>query len=140
LRRDGSFWHEGVRVTHPRLAAALRAGVRWSESDRTFIVQLAHFRGWLEVEDTAFFVDAYDARTGEVELSDRTSEPLDASTLSADPDDAFRCTVKGRFPARFTHAAQEHLLAAIEVDGDDVFIWFGAQRLRVPSLLVHAGR
>ena len=135
MRRDGSFWHEGVRVTHPRLAAALRAGVRWSEPEQTFVVQLARFRGWLEVEDTAFFVDGYDARTGLLELSDRTSEPLDASTLTADPDDAFRCTVKQRFPARFTHAAQEHLLAALEVDGGDVFIRAGAAKLRLPQTL-----
>jgi hypothetical protein len=124
-----------VPVTHPRLARVLRAGVRWSEPEQTFIVQLAHFRGWLDVEDTAFFVDGYDTATGEIEVSDRTREPLDAGTLTADPDDAFRCTVKGRFPARFTHAAQEHLLAAVEVDGDDVFIRAGAQRHRAARLL-----
>ena len=101
--------------------------MRWSEPERTFIVQLAHFRGWLDVEDTAFFVEGYDAATGEIEISDRTREPLDPATLTSDPDDAFRCTVKGRFPARFTHAAQEHLLAAVEVDGDDVFIRAGAR-------------
>jgi len=123
-------------VTHPRLAAALRAGVRWSEPERMFVVQLDRFRGWLEVEDTAFFVDGYDAATGELELSDRTREPLDAATLASDPDDAFRCTVKGRFPARFTHAAQEHLLAALEVEGDRVYVraskgWTLATQLRV---------
>ena len=120
-------------MTHPRLAAALRAGVRWSEPERTFVVQIDRFRGWLEVEDTAFFVDGYDAATGEVELSDGTREPLDASTLTSDPDEAFRCSVKGRFPARFTHAAQEHLLAAIEVEGDLLFIRAGAARVRFPS-------
>lgn len=87
------------------------------------------------MEDTAFFVDGYDAATGEIEVSDRTTEPLDPATLTADPDDAFRCTVKGRFPARFTHAGQEHLLAALEVDGDDVFIRAGAAKLRLPSVL-----
>ena len=96
-------------------------------------MQLAHFRGWLDVEDTAFFVESYDAATGEIELSDRTCEPLDAASLKADPDDAFRCTVKGRFPARFTRAAQAHLLAAVEVDGDDVFIRASAAKLRFPS-------
>ena len=134
LRRDGSFWHEGVPVTHPRLARALRAGVRWSEPEQTFIVQLAHFRGWLDVEDTAFFVESYDAATGEIEVSDRTREPLDAASLRADPDDAIRCTVKGRFAARFTRGAHEHLLAAVEVDGEDVFVRAGPNRLAAPSL------
>ena len=135
LRRDGTFWHEGVPVTHPRLARALRAGVRWADAEQTFIVQLRHFRGWLDVEDTAFFVESYDAATGEIEISDRTREPLDAATLCADPDDALRCTVKRRFPARFTRGAQEHLLAAVEVDGDDVFVRAGAQRHRAARLL-----
>ena len=84
LRRDGSFWHEGVRVTHPRLHAALLAGVRFAEDEQTFVVQLQNFRGWLEVEDTAFFVTEYDAATGEIALSDRTREPLDAATLRSD--------------------------------------------------------
>ena len=114
-----------MRVTHPRLLRALRAGVRWAEPERTFVVQLGRFRGWLDVEDTAFFVDGYDAATGELELSDRTRESLDAATLVADTDDALRCTVKGRFPARFTRAAQAELLAAVEVRGDEVWVRAG---------------
>ncbi len=136
LRRDGSFWHEGVRVTHPRLAAAFRAGVRWSEAERTFVVQLGRFRGWLDVEDTAFFVDAYDAATGEIELSDRSREPLDAATLRTDPDDALRCTVKSRFDARFSRPAQEQLADALEQDGDELYLRVGTRRLRVPNLVV----
>jgi hypothetical protein len=97
-------------------------------------VQLAHFRGWLDVEDTAFFVESYDAATGEIELSDRTREPLDPAVLTADPDDAFRCTVKGRFPARFTHAAQEHLLAALDVDADRVYVRAREMRTLAPRL------
>jgi hypothetical protein len=134
LRRDGSFWHEGVRVTHSKLHAAFRAGVRWSEPEQTFVVQLGRFRGWLDVEDTAFFVDAYDAATGEVELSDTTREPLDAATLRVDPDDALRCTVKGRFDARFTRAAQEQLAAALEEDDGAVFVHAGGERLRAERL------
>jgi hypothetical protein len=135
LRRDGSFWHEGVRVTHPRLHAAFRAGVRWSEPERTFVVQLGRFRGWLDVEDTAFFVDAWDAATGELELSDRTREPLDPSTLRTDPDDALRCTVKHRFDARFTRAAQEQLAAALEQEGEHLVLVVRNQRLRLPNLV-----
>jgi hypothetical protein len=131
LRRDGSFWHEGVRVTHPRLHAAFRAGVRWSEPERTFVVQLGRFRGWLDVEDTAFFVDAYDRGTGEIALSDGTREPLEPATLRADSDDALRCTVKGRFDARFTRAAQEQLADALEADGDELFLVVAGRRHRV---------
>src|SRR5262249_6749093 len=137
LRRDGSFWHEGVRVTHPRLLRALRAGVRWAEAEHTFVVQLGPFRGWLDVEDTAFFVEGYDAATGELELSDRTRESLDAATLVADADDALRCTVKGRFPARFTRAAQEHVLAAGELEGERVYVRAGTERRLAARLGLH---
>ena len=123
-----------MRVTHPRLHEAFLAGVRWAEAERTFVVQLGVFRGWLDIEDTAFFVTAYDERNGELELSDRTREPLAPSTLSIDADDVLRCTVKGRFAARFTRAAQAHLLDAVEVDGDAVVVRVGRERLRTPGL------
>jgi hypothetical protein len=134
LRRDGSFWHEGVRVTHPRLHEAFLAGVRWAEAEGTFIVQLGVFRGWLEVEDTAFFATAYDAQSGELELSDRSHERLAAETLAIDPDQVLRCTVKGRFAARFTRAAQAHLLDAVERDGDVLVVRAGDARLPAPGL------
>lgn len=114
LRRDGSFWHEGVRVTHPGLARAFYRGVRWAEREQTFVVQLRHFRGWLEVEDTPFFVESYEADTGEIALSDQTREPLEAATLRCDPDDVLRCRVKSRWPARFTRQGQALLLDALE--------------------------
>jgi hypothetical protein len=123
-----------VRVTHPRLHQAFLAGVRWAEAERTFVVQLGVFRGWLEVEDTAFFVTGYDAATGEIELSDRSRERLAAHTLSVDADDVLRCTVKARFPARFTRAAQAHLLEAVDVDDGVLVVRAGSERLRAPGL------
>lgn len=121
-------------MTHPGLLRALRAGVRFAEAEGTFIVQIGPFRGWLDVEDTAFFVDAYDAATGEIELSDRTHESLDAESLVADADDALRCTVKGRFPARFTRAAQAELLAALDLDGDVVAVRAAGELRPAPRL------
>ena len=123
-----------MRVTHPRLHEAFLAGVRWADAERTFVVQLGVFRCWLDVEDTAFFVKAYDERSGELELSDRTREPLAAATLSIDADDVLRCTVKGRFAARFTRAAQAHLLDAVELDNAAIVVRAGRERLRAPGL------
>jgi hypothetical protein len=134
LRRDGSFWHEGVRVTHPRLREAFRAGVRWADAERVFVVQLGRFRGWLDVEDTAFFVDAYDAATGELAISDRSREPLAAETLRADPDGVLRCRLAEGFAARFTRAAQAELLAAVEIAADGVCVRAGQRLARAPGL------
>jgi len=134
LRRDMSFWHEGVRVTHPRLYAAFLRGVRWLDDEGCFVIQLGRFRGQIEVEDVPFWVTAYDAEAGEVELTDHSSEPLAADTLVADPDDVLRCTVKGRFPARFTQRAQAELLTAVDADDDGPFLRMGARRVGLPGL------
>ena len=123
-----------MRLTHPRLLRAFRRGVRWADDAGAFVVQVGPFRGWLDVEDAAFFVDGYDAASGELALSDDTREPLDPATLAADPDGALRCTVKLRFPARFTRAAQAELLDAAELEGDQVLLRTGRHRVVVPGL------
>lgn len=123
LRRDGSFWHEGGPVTHPRLRAQFLRSVEWSEADGAFLVRLRHFRGWLDVEDTAWFVVAYDPASGEIELTDGTRERLQPATLRVDPDGVLRCGVKrGRWDARFTHRGQAHLLDAIEPREDGLYL------------------
>ena len=42
--------------------------------------------------------------------------------------------MKHRFDARFTRAGQAHLLDALELDGDAVFVRAGAALLRAPGL------
>jgi hypothetical protein len=136
LRRDGSFWHEGVEVTHERLRAQFLRSVEWSEADGAFVVRLRHFRGWLDVEDTPWFVVAYDAATGEIELTDGSRERLRAGSLRADGDDVLRCEVKGgRWEARFTHRGQALLLDALEGDGDRLWLRMGGDRVLLPAAL-----
>ena len=98
------------------------------------MIQLGRFRGQIEVEDTPFFVVAYDSEDGSIELSDRTSEPLEAATLAMDDDGVLRCRVKRRWPARFTRTGQAHLLDALEQSGDHYTLRAGPRRLPVPGL------
>jgi hypothetical protein len=136
LRRDGSFWHEGVEVTHPGLRAQFLRSVEWSEADGAFLVRLRHFRGWLDVEDTPWFVVVYDCASGEIELTDGTREPLAVETLRADDDDVLRCTVKGgRWDARFTHRGQALLLDALEDGGAGLQLRVGSRRVALPGSL-----
>jgi hypothetical protein len=109
------FRHEGQIVTHPRLHQVLLRGVRFLDDEGVFVVQVGRYRGQIEVEDTPFWVVTYDPESGEIELTDGSSERLEARTLSRDRDEVLRCRVKGRFPARFTHAGQAHLLDALEL-------------------------
>ena len=106
--------HKGQAVTHPGLYRAFLRGVCFLDEEGVFVVRVGHFRGQIDVEDVAFWVVAYDVESGEIELTDRSSERLEPGTLTFDPDGALRCSVKGRFPARFTHAGQSHLLDAVE--------------------------
>ena len=132
-----SFWHEGVQLTHPRLYRAFLRGVEYAPAEGVFVVRLGQFRGQIEVEDTAWWVTAYDPERGSIQLTDRSEETLRPETLSIDPDDALRCVVKRRFSARFTHAAQAQLLDCMDVRGDAVVVrvrdgWQRAPGLRPP--------
>ncbi len=134
LRADMTFWHEGVKVTHPRLHSAFLRGVDFAEEEGVFVVRLGHFRGQIEVEDTPYWVVAYDPERGNVELTDRSDEPLRPETLSIDPDDVFRCVVKGRFPARFTREGQAHLLANLELEQGMATVRCGGAWMPAPGL------
>jgi hypothetical protein len=109
-------------------------GVRFAEEEGVFVVQLGPFRGEIEVEDTPFWVEAYDPQAGEIELSDRSSERIEPETLALDPDGVLRVRVKARFPARFTHAGQAHLLLNLEFRGDDLVLRVGDCWVPVPAL------
>jgi hypothetical protein len=134
LRRDGSFVHEGERVTHPRIHRALLRGVRFLEEEGVFVTTLGRFRGQIDVEDTAFFAVAFDPASGDIDLSDGTSEPLDLESLRLDADGVLRCQVKGRWPARFTQTGQAHLLDRIEVRGEAVGLRTRGRWLPLPGL------
>ena len=120
LQRDGRWSHEGVAISNARLRAAFDRAVRFLPEEGRYVVQLGRFRGQIEVEEAAFFVRAVHPAAGRLELSDGTSDRLEVDSLRASPrDGALLCTVKRQLiphglPARFTHAAQAELLAAVE--------------------------
>jgi len=120
LRFAGSWWHEGVPFTNPRLRALFDRCVRYLPDERKYVVQVGRFRGEVEVEEAGFFVREVDLPRGEVVLSDGSREALDVATLRPSPRDGgwlvnvARPGVPEGLPARFTHAAQAELLQAVE--------------------------
>ena len=115
------------------LPAFLR-GVEFADEEGVWVVRLGRFRGQIEVEDVPYWVTAYDAETGGVRLTDQSEELLRPETLSADPDDALRCTVKGRFPARFTRPGQIELLEHVDVRGEEVVVRVSDRWAEAPQL------
>lgn len=97
-------------------------------------MQLGRFRARIEVEGTPFFVREFDACDGAIRLSDGTREPLRADTLRCDADGALCCAVKGRFAARFTHAAQAELLAHADWVDSEAVLRIGGGIVRLPAL------
>jgi hypothetical protein len=136
LHRDGNFTHEGQPIRHARLRAVLERGVRYAESEARFVVQLGRYRAGIEVEGTAFFVRGFDAREGSIALSDGSCESLAVASLCADADGALLCTVKQRFAARFTHAAQAELLAHVEAQGDGAVLRAAGRAIPLPAGLL----
>lgn len=125
LHRDGRFTHEGLPIRNARLRGLFERSVRFLPAEGKYVVQVAQFRGQVEVEEAGFFVRTVDLARGTLALSDRSEEPLDPATLrpSARDPDALLCTVKralvgGGLPARFDRGAQAELLLAIEETSD----------------------
>jgi hypothetical protein len=124
LHRDASWTHEGIPILNRKLRERFDRSVVYLPDEQKYVVQVGHFRGQIEIEEAGFFVRSVDFETGELHLSDRSSEPLDPASLRpSSQGEALLCTVKrslapGGLPALFTHAAQAELLCAVEeVDG-----------------------
>ena len=123
-----------MKVTHPKLHRVLLRGVRFLEEEGVFVVQVGRYRGRIDVEDTPFWVVAYDEAVGTVQLTDGTVEPIAPESLSIDPDGVLRCWVKGRFPARFTQTGQAHLLPHVEPRDDGLALRIGERWIPLPGI------
>ena len=140
LHHDGRWSHEGVPILHRRLREVFDRSVRFLPAEDRYVVQLGQFRGQIEVEEAAFFVRDFDAKTGRIGISDGSSERLDAATLRASPrDGALLCAVKqdlvsGGIDARFSHAAQSELLHAVEETPEGERLRVGGALLPLPGL------
>jgi hypothetical protein len=140
LHHDGRWTHEGQPIRHRGIREHFDRSVRYLPGERKFVVTLRHFRGEIEVEEAAFFVRALDLAQGEIALSDGTREPLEVASLHVSPrDGALLCRVKRALApegllARFSHAAQAELLAALEPDGVGYVLALGGRREQLPPL------
>jgi len=120
LHHDGRWTHEGQPVLHRKLRGVFDRSVRYLPEEGKYVVQLAHLRGQIEIEEAAFFVRSFDAGSGAIRLSDGTREDLYVDSLRVSPrDGAMLCLVKRDLDpdgllARFTQAAQAQLLLFVE--------------------------
>ena len=143
LHHDGSWTHEGQPILNRRIREKFDGSVRYLPEEGKYVVQIGRFRGEIEVEEAGFFVRDVDLARGGVVLSDRSRDALDLESLRvSELDGAYLCTVKrelvpGGLPARFTHAAQAELLAAVEETEEGPVIRVEGGLQRMPPL--HSG-
>lgn len=116
IDRDGDWFDDGVEVTHPRVLASLRAGLR--RDARGYYLQ-ARLRVPVEVEDVPWVVTRVEPRGGHLRaiLNDGTEELVDPASVRLGPGGVPYCPVKGgAFEARLSRAAAFQLLALAEPD------------------------
>lgn len=120
LLRDGRWSHEGQPILNRKLRERFDRSVVYLPEEEAYVVRIGRFRGLIDVEEAGFFVRSIDPATGEISLSDGSTEELDVATLVASSiDGALLCRVKrdlvpDGLPARFFHSAQADLLGAVE--------------------------
>lgn len=135
LDGEGQFWHDGARVDHPRLHAALHQWITRHPDDGRFILSNGYDWTYFTVEDVPFFVRGL--RLGDepqLLLSDGSAEPFPQSGYRLGRGGALYCPVKGRTAeARFTPSAQNALGPLLEADADGPYLQLGARRIALPS-------
>ena len=146
LRHDGSWRHAGQPILNRKLREHFDRSVRYlpregrDAGEGKYVVMLRHFRGEIGVEEAGFFVRSVDLEAAAVALSDGFRDRLDVASLRLSPiDGALLCRVKRELVpegllARFTHAAQAELLAAVEEREGRVGVCVGGEWTRMPDL------
>jgi len=140
LHHDGSWTHEGQPILNRRIRERFDRSVRYLPEQGKYVVQIGRFRGEIEVEEAGFFVRDVDLARGGVALSDGSRDAFDLASLRvSELDGAYLCTVKrelvpGGLPARFTHAAQAELLAAVDETEQGPVIRLEGRLRRMPPL------
>ncbi len=140
LDGEGRFFHEGVLVEHPGLAAAMARWVRRHPDDGRFILSNGYDWTYLQVQDAPFFVRSV-AQEGQgvwLELSDGTREEWDPGRSFVGEGGALYAEVKkgaegGPFRAKFTRHAQASLEPWLVTDA-------GEPAVSLPGRVVRIGK
>jgi uncharacterized protein len=140
LDRELNWHHDGERITHPKIIEAFNQGLVPTEDGR-FQLRIGNDWAYVTVEGAAYRVNAIDTDDTRVflRLSDRTGEPLEASTLRLGEDGVLTTRVKGgRAEARFSRDAQFALGQLLVAEGTGWVLQLPEARLPVsivPSVL-----
>lgn len=122
----GAFILDEEPVEHPRVIAALRAGLGVADSGEVRVAIGVHWV-YLELDDTplrATAVTVDDGGAVSMRLDDGRTVALDPGTLWDEPEHGLRCSApaadgSGALAVRFTNRAQMDLAPRLEMEGPD---------------------
>lgn len=130
IDREGHVWHEGEKIAHENLARALAGWVAIDPTSGRYVLRNALDWCFVAVDDAPLVVRTVRPAPGtkvgeanwpgfELDLSDGSTELLDARTLRIDADEVPYCDVRGgTLPARFARNAAfvllEHLTSCAQ--------------------------
>jgi hypothetical protein len=124
LDSEGRFFHEGLLVEHPGLAAGMHSWISRHPDDGRYILTNGYDWTYFTVEDAPYSVKSLEPRDNEVvlHLSDGTEEPWNVGATKVGKGDALYTSVKanakgGPYDAKFSRHAQTQL-APLLVDGE----------------------
>lgn len=131
LEADGRFWHDGEPVQHPGLQRAFARWLRRHPDDGRYVLCNGYDWTYVAVRDAPHFVERVWERSGELwaELSDGSSEALDAASLRVGAGGALYVAVKGGGErARFRREAQLGLSPfLVEMPGGGIGVSVGGR-------------
>lgn len=120
LDREGRFFHEGERVEHPGLEAAMHTWIARHPDDKRFILTNGYDWTYFTVEDVPFFVRSVrvEAERVVLRLSDGTEEAWNPEKTRVSGDRIYTAVKGGAFDARFDRHAQNALGPILEETPD----------------------
>jgi hypothetical protein len=132
LDRTGRFWHQGVMVTHARLALALR---RWLDvrDGRDVVALDAERYAYVEVEDAHLQAVAarWDGARCVITWDDEREEELTYASLRVGAGNALYAAVRGVLRGRIAGPAYHAVAERIVEEGDGFAIEAAGRRWRI---------
>lgn len=132
IDKDGTWYYNGAHMFRKEILNVFFEHLKIDECGK-YLIELGPERCYLDVEDTAFVVEAvYKTKLScdnreqiEIILNDDSCEKLEMNSLYTSKENVLYCQVKeGRFTARFSRKSYYQLAEFIEPseNGTDYFI------------------
>jgi hypothetical protein len=129
LKRDGTWFADGVEITHEQTRDLFYRAIHWDETQRAYCLKVGYETIFIEVEDTPYFVTALEpAQAPRVNLTDGRNLALEAARLSYEKGVLY-LSLDGGQRAKFLSAPYYELLKGLEEDARYYYLIIAGKRV-----------